>query len=136
MKEKKKNNSLIPKSDLREKMISFNEKMKKHLSNELMYLTDQKDDLENQIFQLKIEKEQKDKTLFQHIDNKDIRKYFSPLNLADMEENKKDDKQKEISGQIKYIQESIEEIDKKIEEIKELLYDMDEMIQQGFQKNK
>ena len=117
---------------LKDRLEEFNEKMKKHLSKEMMYLTEKRDDYENQILQLKIEKEQRDKTLFQHVEQKDIRKYFSPLNLSDVEEDKKDEKQKELSGQISGIQENIARIDSYIGEIRELIREMDELIESMF----
>ncbi len=89
MSAKKKNTVYHPGSDFRERLVRFDEKMKAHLSKEMMYLTEKKDDYENQILQLKIEREQRDKTLFQHVEQKDIRKYFSPLNLSDLEEDKR-----------------------------------------------
>ena len=101
------------------------------MSKEMMYLTEKKDDYENQILQLKIEREQRDKTLFQHVEQKDIRKYFSPLNLSDLEEDKKDEKQKELSDQMNQIQESISRIDEHIEEIRELIQEMDDILQMG-----
>lgn len=116
----------------KDRLEEFNEKMKKHLSKEMMYLTEKRDDYENQILQLKIEKEQRDKTLFQHVEQKDIRKYFSPLNLSDVEEDKKDEKQKELSGQISGIQENIARIDSYIGEIRELIREMDELIESMF----
>lgn len=131
MSTKKKNAVYYPDSDLRERLICFDEKMKSHLSNEMMYLTEKKDDYENQILQLKIEREQRDKTLFQHVEQKDIRKYFSPLNLTDLEEDKKDEKQKELSNQIKQIQDNVSRIDEHIEEIRELIREMDDILQMG-----
>lgn len=131
MSTKKKNTVQHPGSDFRERIIQFDEKLKSHLSKEMMYLTEKKDDYENQILQLKIEREQKDKTLFQHVEQRDIRKYFSPLNLSDMEDGKKDEKQKELSDQIKQIQDKISRIDKRMEEIRELIREMDEIIKIG-----
>ena len=127
----KKNTVYHPGSDFRERLVRFDEKMKAHLSKEMMYLTEKKDDYENQILQLKIEREQRDKTLFQHVEQKDIRKYFSPLNLSDLEEDKKDEKQKELSDQMNQIQESISRIDEHIEEIRELIQEMDDILQMG-----
>lgn len=130
MSAKKKNTMQYPDSDFRERLIQFDEKLKAHLSKEMIYLTEKKDDYENQILQLKIERERRDKTLFQHVEQKDIRKYFSPLNLSDMEDDKKDEKQKELSDQITQIQDSISRIDGHIEEIRELIREMDDIIEQ------
>ena len=132
MSAKKKHTESYQNPVLKDRLEEFNEKMKKHLSKEMMYLTEKRDDYENQILQLKIEKEQRDKTLFQHVEQKDIRKYFSPLNLSDVEADKKDEKQKELSGQISGIQENIARIDSYIGEIRELIREMDELIESMF----
>lgn len=120
-----------PDDYLKKRLLQFDEKLKKHLSNEMIYLTEKKDDYENQILQLKIEREQRDKTLFQHVEQRDILKYFSPLNLSDMEDNKKDDRQKELSDQIQQIKNNISQIDKHMEDIRELIREMDDIINSG-----
>lgn len=120
-----------PDDYLKKRLLQFDEKLKKHLSNEMIYLTEKKDDYENQILQLKIEREQRDKTLFQHVEQRDILKYFSPLNLSDMEDNKKDDRQKELSDQIQQIKANISQIDKHMEDIRELIREMDDIINSG-----
>ena len=81
---------------------------------------------------MKIEKEQRDRTLFQHVDQKDIRKYFSPLNLSDLAEEKKDEKQKELSGQIRQIQDNMLRIDDRMDEIRQLIREMDEIVESIF----
>lgn len=132
MNEKKKDVLYHPDSNLKHTLLKFNEKMKSHLSKEMLYLSEKKDEYENQILQLKIEREQRDKKLFQHVEQKDIRKYFSPLNLSDMENTKKDEKQKELSGQIKRIQEDVLQIDVCMEEIRTLIDEMDDIIEKKF----
>lgn len=116
----------------KDRLMRFNEQLKKHLSGEMMYLTEKRDEYENQILQLKIEKEQRDRTLFQHVDQKDIRKYFSPLNLSDLAEEKKDEKQKELSGQIRQIQDNMLHIDDRMDEIRQLIREMDEIVESIF----
>ncbi len=116
----------------KDRLMRFNEQLKKHLSGEMMYLTEKRDEYENQILQLKIEKEQRDRTLFQHVDQKDIRKYFSPLNLSDLAEKKKDEKQKELSGQIRQIQDNMLRIDDRMDEIRQLIREMDEIVESIF----
>lgn len=116
----------------KDRLMRFNEQLKKHLSGEMMYLTEKRDEFENQILQLKIEKEQRDRTLFQHVDQKDIRKYFSPLNLSDLAEEKKDEKQKELSGQIRQIQDNMIRIDDRMDEIRQLIREMDEIVESIF----
>ena len=129
----KKNRKVCYDSDLKDRMCIFHEKLKKHLSDELLYLSEKKDDYENQILQLNIEKERKNKTLFEHVDNRDIRKYFSPLNLNDMETEKKDERQKALTEQMDSYRDKISQIDKKICEIKELIHEIYDMIENGFQ---
>lgn len=116
----------------KDRLMRFNEQLKRHLSGEMMYLTEKRDEYENQILQLKIEKEQRDRTLFQHVDQKDIRKYFSPLNLSDLAEEKKDEKQKELSGQIRQIQDNMLRIDDRMDEIRQLIREMDEIVESIF----
>lgn len=116
----------------KDRLMRFNEQLKKHLSGEMMYLTEKRDEYENQILQLKIEKEQRDRTLFQHVDQKDIRKYFSPLNLSDLAEEKKDEKQKELSDQIRQIQDNMLRIDDRMDEIRHLIREMDEIVESIF----
>lgn len=116
----------------KDRLMRFNEQLKRHLSGEMMYLTEKRDEYENQILQLKIEKEQRDRTLFQHVDQKDIRKYFSPLNLSDLAEEKKDEKQKELSGQIRQIQDNMLRIDDRMDEIRQLIREMDEIMESIF----
>ena len=116
----------------KDRLMRFNEQLKRHLSGEMMYLTEKRDESENQILQLKIEKEQRDRTLFQHVDQKDIRKYFSPLNLSDLAEEKKDEKQKELSGQVRQIQDNMLRIDDRMDEIRQLIREMDEIVESIF----
>ena len=116
----------------KDRLMRFNEQLKRHLTGEMMYLTEKRDEYENQILQLKIEKEQRDRTLFQHVDQKDIRKYFSPLNLSDLAEEKKDEKQKELSDQIRQIQDNMLRIDDRMDEIRQLIREMDEIVESIF----
>ncbi|MDO5147222.1 MAG: hypothetical protein Q4D60_09485 [Eubacteriales bacterium] len=109
-------------------MFSFCDRLKKHLSEEMMYLSEKKDDLESKIVQLKVEREKKDKTLFQNMEKTDMRKYFSPLNLSDMKEENKDEKQRELSCQIQNLEQSVEQISMKMEEARMILREMEDMI--------
>ena len=94
----------------KDRLMRFNEQLKKHLSGEMMYLTEKRDEYENQILQLKIEKEQRDRTLFQYVDQKDIRKYFSP----------------------RQIQDNMLRIDDRMDEIRQLIREMDEIVESIF----
>ncbi|MDD7113157.1 MAG: hypothetical protein PUH88_01620 [Lachnospiraceae bacterium] len=125
---KDKNGIFIQNSNLKDRLTVLNDRLKRHLSSECIYLADQKADLENQVMQLKIEKEQKDKTLFQNVEKKDVRKFFSPLNLKEIEKDQKDEKQKQITMEMERIQQEIIQIENRMNEIKELIYDMDDLV--------
>lgn len=124
-----KNGIFIQNSNLKDRFTVLNDQLKRHLSTECIYLADKKDDLENQILQLKIEKEQKDKTLFQNVEQKDVRKFFSPLNLKEIEKDQKDEKQKHLTMEMERIQQEIAQFDNRMNEIKELIHDLDILVQ-------
>lgn len=124
-----KNGIFIQNSNLKDRFTVLNDQLKRHLSTECIYLADKKDDLENQILQLKIEKEQKDKTLFQNVEQKDVRKFFSPLNLKEIEKDQKDEKQKYLTMEMERIQQEIAQFDNRMNEIKELIHDLDILVQ-------
>ena len=124
-----KNGIFIQNSNLKDRFTVLNDQLKRHLSTECIYLADKKDDLENQILQLKIEKEQKDKTLFQNVEMKDVRKFFSPLNLKEIEKDQKDEKQKHLTMEMERIQQEIAQFDNRMNEIKELIHDLDILVQ-------
>ena len=124
-----KNGIFIQNSNLKDRFTVLNDQLKRHLSTECIYLADKKDDLENKILQLKIEKEQKDKTLFQNVEKKDVRKFFSPLNLKEIEKDQKDEKQKHLTMEMERIQQEIAQFDNRMNEIKELIHDLDILVQ-------
>ena len=124
-----KNGIFIQNSNLKDRFTVLNDQLKRHLYTECIYLADKKDDLENQILQLKIEKEQKDKTLFQNVEKKDVRKFFSPLNLKEIEKDQKDEKQKHLTMEMERIQQEIAQFDNRMNEIKELIHDLDILVQ-------
>ena len=124
-----KNGIFIQNSNLKDRFTVLNDRLKRHLSTECIYLANKKDDLENQVLQLKIEKEQKDKTLFQNVEKKDVRKFFSPLNLKEIEKDQKDEKQKHLTMEMERIQQEIAQIDNRMNEIKELIHDLDILVQ-------
>jgi len=120
-----KNNIFIQNPNKKDRILVFQDKLKRHLSNEYLYLTDKKDDLENQLVQLKVEHSRKNKTLFPNVEQKDVRKYFSPLNIQKIEEDKKDEKDKHLMISIERTQEEIFKIGQRMSEIKEFLHDID-----------
>lgn len=121
-----KNNIFIQNPNKKDRILVFQDKLKRHLSNEYLYLIDKKDDLENQLVQLKVEHSRKNKTLFPNIEQKDVRKYFSPLNIQKIEEDKKDEKDKHLMISIDRTQDEVLKIGQRMSEIKEFLHDIDE----------
>ena len=132
MEVKEKNSIFIQNGTKNYRIMVFFEKIKRHLSDELLYLTDRKDDYENQIMQLRAEKEQKGRTLFPNVDKKDVRKYFSPLNLKEIAEDQKDEKQRQLQADMERIQLEIGKIDNRISEIKQFLFDIEELMTDNF----
>lgn len=108
-------------------ILAFQEKIKRHLSDEYLFVVEKKDDLENQLLHLQAEKEKKNKTLFPGFDQKDIRKYFSPLNLKEPEYEDIDEKDKQISLDIERVENDIRKISQKMSEIKEIIHDIDDI---------
>ena len=128
--QKEKNDIFIDNANLQGRMSVFHDKLRKHLSNEYLFLSEKKDNLENEILQLKLEKEQKDKTLFPHIEKRDVRKYFSPLNINEIDEEQKDEKEKQLTANISRISEEAELLDSRMLEIKDFLQDIESMLQE------
>ena len=52
---KEKNDIFIDNANLQGRMSVFHDKLRKHLSNEYLFLSEKKDNLENEILQLKLE---------------------------------------------------------------------------------
>ena len=125
---KEKNDIFIDNTNLQGRMSVFHDKLRKHLSNEYLFLSEKKDNLENEILQLKMEKEQEDKTLFPNIGKKDVRKYFSPLNISEIDEDQKDEKEKQLLVNISRISEEAEMLDGRMLEIKDFLQDIETML--------
>lgn len=125
---REKNSIFIQNVNKKDQRLVFHDKLKRYLSSQYLSLTDQKDDLESQVLQLKMEKEQKDKTLFQTLDQKNVRKYFSPLNLKEIDKDQKDEKQKQLMADIERIQTEISSIENQVQEIKSFLSDMDDIL--------
>ena len=127
---KEKNDIFIDNTNFQGRMSVFHDKLRKHLSNEYLFLSEKKDNLENEILQLKMEKEQKDKTLFPNIGKKDMRKYFSPLNISEIDEEQKDEKEKQLLANINRISEEAEMLDSRMSEIKDFLDDIEDMLKE------
>lgn len=113
--------------DINNDILAFQEKIKRHLSDEYLFIVEKKDDLENQLLHLQTEKEKKNKTLFPGFDQKDIRKYFSPLNLKEPEYEDIDEKDRQISIDIERVENDIRKISQKMSEIKEIIHEIDDI---------
>ena len=113
--------------DINNDILAFQEKIKRHLSDEYLFIVEKKDDLENQLLSLQTEKEKKNKTLFPGFDQKDIRKYFSPLNLKEPEYEDIDEKDRQISIDIERVENDIRKISQKMSEIKEIIHEIDDI---------
>ncbi|MBQ9155943.1 MAG: hypothetical protein IJ137_04105 [Eubacterium sp.] len=123
-----KNNVFIQNLNKRDRLYVFQDKLKRHLSNEYLYIVEQKDELESQLVQLKVEHSQKNKTLFPNIEQKDVRKYFSPLNIQEIEEDQKDEKDRQMLINIERLEDEINQLNTSMHEIKEFLRDIDELL--------
>lgn len=119
------NNIFNQNQNKRDQIIVFQDKLKRHLSNEYLYIVEKKDDLENQLVHLKMEQSQKNKTLFPNINQKGVRKYFSPLNIQEIEDDHKDEKDRLLIDSIERLKSKISELSIRMTEIKEFLHDID-----------
>ena len=89
MSQNPKNGIFYNNSNIKNRLLVLYDRLKRHLSSEYLELTEKKDNLENDVIQMTIELEKKDKTLFPNQEKKDDRKYFTPLSV----ENQKTKKQ-------------------------------------------
>lgn len=112
-------------ANFKNRITVFHDKIRRHLSAEYLYLTERKDALENDVIEMRFELQQKDKKLFKMSGQKDTRKYFSPLNLNDIDESHKDERMKQLASDISHLEKEIEQCDTKLREIKELLQEID-----------
>lgn len=124
--DKTENNTVFIKNpNKRDRILVFQDKLKRHLSKEYLYIVDKKDDLENQLMQLKTEQNRENKTLFPNIENKGARKYFSPLNIKEIEEVQQDEKNRQLKASIERTESAISDYNVRLSEIKDFLRDID-----------
>ena len=121
------NNDSVYDSDKEEFMKEFKEKIKQHLSNEYIYTMEKKDELENQLVQLNSEKSQINRSLFPSVEHKNIRKYFSPLNIKEDEISREDRNNNDLDREIAAAKDAIDKINTSLSEIKEFLYNIDRL---------
>ena len=112
----------------KEKLQRFKDTLKKHLTNEYLTLSERKDVLESDATQIKVEIERRDRTLFPANEHSDARKYFSPLNLTDLKDTQKSEKEKELNRKLAGINKENTDIEAKMSEIMDFLRDLDDMI--------
>ena len=115
-------------ADDKEKLKKFRANLKKHLSNEYLILSEKKDELEADATQIRVEIERRDRTLFPSNEHGDARKYFSPLNLSELKESQKSDKEKELNQKLTDINREIESLEERMNEIMDFLRDVDELV--------
>ena len=59
-----------------------------------------------------------------------MRKYFSPLNISEIDEEQKDEKEKQLLANINRISEEAEMLDSRMSEIKDFLDDIEDMLKE------
>ncbi len=131
MEVKEKKDIFTGESSLDDRMDAFHDKLRKHLSNEYIFLSDKKQALENEMLQMKIEMEQKDRSLFPSISHKDARKYFSPLNYSEIEDKQKSKKEKEMNEALSKISDELSLLEERMEEIKDFLRNMESIFSES-----
>ncbi len=122
------NRIFIQNSNLKDRIRVLKDNLKRHLSAEYIYLSEAKENLESEVAQLRVEKEQKDKTLFQNQEKSDKRKYFSPHNISEISHEEYDEKQKQLASDIRRREAEIDNLSHKMEEIKSFLNDIEDIL--------
>lgn len=99
----------------------YNLKLKRHLSNDYVRLSEKRTELESELVQLKVDKDRRDKKLFQTVGQVNLRKYFSPLNIDDSLGKSNDEKLEQLKFNIERIESEIKAISANMVEIQEIL---------------
>ncbi len=120
-KENKTQQGFMEESNYKNRIMVFHDRLKRHLSAEMISETEKKDTLTRELVERKFELEQKDLKLFKNVEQKDTRQFFSPLNLARIDESQKDERLKQLAADIHRLELKIDECNDKITEIEELL---------------
>lgn len=100
-------------------------RLKNHLTNDYVQLSEKKNELENELIQLKIDRERKDKKLFQNIEQKNMRRYFSPLNIEESKDRNQDEKLKQLNLDIQTREDEIINLAKNMESLQDLIEELD-----------
>ncbi|MDO4977392.1 MAG: hypothetical protein Q4E53_09050 [Eubacteriales bacterium] len=124
---RQKKTGFMEEANYKNRVTLFHDRLKSHLSAEYMYVSERKDVLESEMVEIKFELEQKDKKLFKKSEQKDTRQYFSPLNLVDINDTHKDERMKQLSADVKRLENEIAKCDSILTEIKEMIQEIDEI---------
>ncbi|MEE1229197.1 MAG: hypothetical protein U0K57_09550 [Lachnospiraceae bacterium] len=122
------NRVFIQNSNLKDKITCLKDNLKRHLSSEYLYLSERKEDLDSRVAHLKLEREQKNKTLFQTQEKFNKKKYFTPLNLTDFDHEEYDERKKQMDTEILRIEAEIGNVSQKMEEVKKFISDIDQLL--------
>ncbi len=112
-------------------MNEFFRKLKRHLANDYLALSEQKNELEGQLVQLRADKDSRNKELFQTFGQKNVKQYFSPLNIADTPGKNNDEQLEQLKADILRTETEIERLTAKLEDIQEYLTQLDWLSKQG-----
>lgn len=107
------------------KRKEFSRRLKDHLSNEYMMLNEKKMNLETESIQIRMEMDQRDKSLFPGMKKRDYRKYFSPLNLSEEDHKKQNEIDEKYANQMSELNEEISNLDARMDEIKVFIKEID-----------
>ena len=125
MSQNPKNGIFYNNSNIKDRLLVLYDRLKRHLSSEYLELTEKKDNLENDVIQMTIELEKKDKTLFPNQEKKDDRRYFTPLSLESHKNKKTDEKEKQLTSDIDRLKEEILNMDSRMSDITEFLKELE-----------
>ena len=125
MSQNPKNGIFYNNSNIKNRLLVLYDRLKRHLSSEYLELTEKKDNLENDVIQMTIELEKKDKTLFPNQEKKDDRKYFTPLSVENQKNKKTDEKEKQLTSDIDRLKEEIGNMNNRMADITEFLKELE-----------
>ena len=125
MSQNPKNGIFYNNSNIKNRLLVLYDRLKRHLSSEYLELTEKKDNLENDVIQMTIELEKKDKTLFPNQEKKDDRKYFTPLSVENQKNKKADEKEKQLTSDIDRLKEEIGSMNNRMADITEFLKELE-----------
>ena len=125
MSQNPKNGIFYNNSNIKDRLLVLYDRLKRHLSSEYLELTEKKDNLENDVIQMTIELEKKDKTLFPNQEKKDDRKYFTPLSIENQKNKKTDEKEKQLTLDIDRLKEEIENMNSRMSDITDFLKELE-----------